>query len=49
MDQRNFTYMFYGFGVTWAIIAIYVMILAGRDRGIRKQLENLKRILEDKK
>jgi CcmD family protein len=49
MDERNFTYMFYGFSVTWAIIAIYVMILAGREKGIRKQLESLKRILEDKK
>jgi len=49
MDERNFTYMFYGFGVTWAIIAIYVMILAGREKGIQKQLESLRRILEDKK
>ena len=49
MDQRNFMYMFYGFSVTWAIIAIYVMILAGREKGIQKQLESLKRILEDKK
>ena len=49
MDERNFTYMFYGFSVTWAIIAIYVMILASREQGIRKQLDNLKRILEDRK
>jgi CcmD family protein len=48
MDARNFTYMFYGFLAAWLILAAYVAALAGRERRIRRQLDALKRLLEDK-
>ncbi len=25
MDERNFTYMFYGFAAAWGILAVYVL------------------------
>ncbi|MCC6586614.1 MAG: CcmD family protein [Bryobacterales bacterium] len=49
MDQRNFTYLFYGFAAAWGIIAAYLLFLAGRERRIRTQIDNLKRMLEEKK
>lgn len=48
MDQRNFTFLFYGFAAAWAIIAIYVLTLVSRERRIRNQIETLKRMVEDK-
>lgn len=48
MDQRNFTFLFYGFAAAWAIVALYVLTLASRERKIRSQIDNLNRMLEDK-
>ena len=48
MDQRNFTFLFYGFAAAWAIIALYVVTLVRREGAIRKQLDNLKRMIEEK-
>jgi CcmD family protein len=48
MDERNFTYMFYGFAAAWAVLALYVLTLVAREKRIQKQMENLKRIVEDK-
>jgi CcmD family protein len=48
MDQRNFTFLFYGFAAAWAIIAVYVITLARREGRIKQQLEGLQRMLDDK-
>jgi CcmD family protein len=46
MDERNFTYMFYGFAAAWVILALYVLTLVLRERGLRSQMDNLKRMVE---
>jgi hypothetical protein len=46
MDARNFTYMVYGFTVAWGIIAIYVMLIAARERKLREELDRVKRMVE---
>jgi len=48
MDQRNFTFLFYGFAAAWAIIAVYLLFLVSRESRIRKQIEGLKQMLETK-
>ena len=48
MDQRNFTYMFYGFSAAWLILVVYVVSLVARENKIKKELENLKRMVEGK-
>lgn len=48
MDERNFTYMFYGFAAAWAILAIYVATLAARERKIGRDVERLRRMIEDR-
>jgi CcmD family protein len=46
MDSRNFMYMFYGFAAAWVILVIYLVLLLSRERKIRKDLENLKGLVE---
>ena len=48
MDQRNFTYMFYGLAAVWAILALYVLTLVTRESRLRRQLDGLQRMIEDK-
>jgi CcmD family protein len=48
MDQRNFTFLFYGFAAAWAILAVYLLFLVSRESRIRRQIEGLRRMLEDK-
>ncbi len=48
MDERNFTFMFYGFAAAWAVLALYVVYLGAREGKLRRQLENLKRMLEER-
>ena len=48
MDERNFIFMFYGFAAAWAILAGYVVFLGTREGKLRRQLDNLKRMVEDR-
>jgi CcmD family protein len=48
MDERNFTYMFYGFLAAWLVLVGYVVSLAGRERRLRKEIERLKHMIEDR-
>jgi CcmD family protein len=49
MDQRNFLFMFYGFSVAWVVIVIYALTLFSRERQIRKEIDRLKGMVEEKK
>ena len=46
MDVRNFQFMFYGFSVAWGIIALYVITIAAREGRLRKELDRVKRMVE---
>ncbi|HWQ52971.1 MAG TPA: CcmD family protein [Bryobacteraceae bacterium] len=48
MDERNFTFMFYGFTAAWAVLVLYVLMLVSRERNLRRQLDGLKSLLEHK-
>jgi len=48
MDERNFLYMFLGFAAAWAIVAAYVIYLGTRESGLRRQLDNLKKMVESR-
>ena len=49
MDERNFQFMFYGFAAVWLLLALYVATLVRRGRNVRTQIDNLKRMVEEKK
>jgi CcmD family protein len=40
MDQRNFTFLFYGFAGAWLVLFVYVLILVQRTRKLRDRLNN---------
>jgi CcmD family protein len=48
MDQRNFTFMFYGLAAAWLIVSLYVVLLANRSKRIRSQLDNLRRMVDER-
>lgn len=49
MDTRNVTYMFYGLAAVWAILAIYTGMLVARERNLKRELEGLKQMIEERK
>ena len=49
MDARNITFMFYGFALAWLILALFALLLVSRERSLRRQMDNLKRMIEEKK
>ncbi len=48
MDDRNFLFMFFGFAAAWAIVAAYVLFLGAREGKLKRQLDNLRRMVEDR-
>jgi CcmD family protein len=49
MDVRNFTYMFYGFAAAWLIVVIYLVLLTGRERKLRREMERLKAMIGERR
>jgi CcmD family protein len=47
MDERNFIFMFFGFAAVWAILAGYILYIGAREGRLARQLDNLRRMLED--
>lgn len=48
MDTRNLTFLFYGFLAAWLIVIVYVVSIAARERKLRKELDRVKRLVEDR-
>ena len=48
MDERNFTYMFYGFSAAWLLVAVYLATLVAREQRIRRSIEALQKMLNEK-
>jgi CcmD family protein len=40
--------MFYGFAAAWLILALYVLSLVARERRLRRELDSVKRMVEDR-
>ncbi len=40
--------MFFGFAAVWAILAGYILYLGAREGKLQRQLDNLKRMLEQR-
>lgn len=45
MDARNFTFMFYGFTAAWLIVLLYVIGLARRGARLKKELDDVKQLV----
>jgi len=47
MTSENFTFMFYGFAAAWLIIIGYVISIALREKRLRRELDRVKRMVEE--
>jgi CcmD family protein len=48
MDARNALFMFYGFLTAWLIVLFYVVTVARRNARLKRELEDVKRLLAAK-
>jgi CcmD family protein len=48
-ENRNFLYMFYGFLAAWLVLVIYVLSLVSRERTLRRQIDDLKEMVESER
>ena len=46
--MENAGYLFAAFGVIWALVFAYVFILLNRQKKMRKEIDSLKRMIEEK-
>jgi CcmD family protein len=46
--QRNYEFLSYGLCAAWIILAGYVLMMVARERGLKREIANLKAMLEEK-
>ena len=47
--QRNYEFLSYGLIVAWLILVGYVLMMVARERKLKREIANLKVMLEEKK
>ena len=48
MENTNLTFMVYGFVAAWLILFAYVALLAARERRLKREIESLMRMMEER-
>ena len=46
--QRNFSFLNGGLWVAWLSLVVYVLMMVGRERKLKREIAGLKAMLEDK-
>jgi CcmD family protein len=46
--QRNFEFLSYGFTAAWIVLAVYVLMMVGRERRLKREISSLKAMLEER-
>ena len=46
--QRNFGFLNSGLWVAWLVLVVYVLLMVGRERKLKREIAGLKAMLEDK-
>ena len=47
--QRNFGYLNSGLWAAWFVLLVYVLMMASRERKLKREIAGLKAMLEDRK
>ena len=47
--QRNYEFLSYGLIAAWAILVVYVLLMVGRERKLKRAIADLKAMLEEKR
>jgi hypothetical protein len=46
--QRNYEFLSYGLTAAWIILVGYVLMMVSRERALKREIANLKAMLEEK-
>ena len=46
--QHEYEYLSYGLTAAWIILAVYVLMMFSRERRLRREIDGLKGMLEEK-
>jgi CcmD family protein len=46
--QRNFQFLSYGFAAAWIILALYILMMVGRERRLKREISSLRAMLEER-
>ena len=46
--QHNYTFLSYGLTAAWVITIIYVLMMVGRERKLKREIAGLKAMLEER-
>ena len=46
--QRNFSFLNSGLWVAWLVLVVYLLMMVGRERKLKREIAGLKAMLEDK-
>jgi hypothetical protein len=46
--QRNYEFLSYGLTAAWVILVAYVLMMVARERALKREIANLKAMLEEK-
>jgi CcmD family protein len=47
--QHDYQFLTYGLVAAWVILAAYVMMMVGREKKLKKEISNLRAMLEDRR
>jgi CcmD family protein len=47
--QRNYEFLSYGLIAAWIILVIYVLMMVGRQKRLKREISNLRAMLEEKR
>jgi hypothetical protein len=47
--QRNYEFLSYGLTAAWVILVVYVLMMVARERTLKREIANLKAMLEEKR
>ena len=46
--QRNYEFLSYGLVAAWIILVVYVLMMVGRQKRLKREIANLRAMLDDK-
>ena len=46
--QRNYEFLTYGLMAAWIILVVYVLMMVGRQKKLKREIANLRAMLDDK-
>ena len=47
--QRNYEFLSYGLTAAWVILGVYVMMMLARQKRLKREISNLRAMLDDKR